>query len=104
MPFFRAIFFSFLALAITGCDPKLADTADRLQDGDICFADIECNSGNCECEDFECLSRVCAPDNCVCGYGTSGSCDDPMEGGYDPEDCDIGNEVCGAAIGDCQSP
>jgi len=97
----RLAFFILVSL-LTACNKDLIeDTADRLTEGDLCVADVECASGNCECEDFECLSRVCAPDNCVCGYGTSGSCDSPMEGGYDPEDCDLGAEVCGPAIGDC---
>ena len=91
----------FVFLFVTGCEPKLDDTATSLDDGAVCLSDSECNSGNCECEDFECLMRVCAPNNCVCGYGTSGSCDEPMTGGYDPEDCDVGNEVCGEDIGDC---
>ena len=93
--------FCLLALFMMGCEPKLDDTATSLDDGAVCLADAECNSGNCECVNFDCTERVCAPDNCVCGYGTSGSCDEAMSGGYDPEDCDVGNEVCGADIGDC---
>jgi hypothetical protein len=48
---------------------------------------------------FDCSERVCAPVDCLCGYGTSGSCDEAMTGTPDPEDCD-GELEC-ATMDDC---
>ena len=73
-----------------------------VNDGDRCAVDANCTSGNCECEDFACHSRVCAAADCICGYGTSGVCDNPMAGAADPEDC-MGDSTCGAEVGSCIS-
>lgn len=89
-----------------GCSEVIAplEDGDQLRsDGDQCLRDSECSSVNCECEDFECESRYCTPTDCVCGYGTSGSCTEPLVGGQDPEDCDGPGESCGG-IGACASP
>lgn len=60
-----------------------------LANGATCTSDLACQSKYCECVDFECTKRVCAAADCVCGYGTSGSCTDPIPtGSKDPEDCD----------------
>ena len=79
------------------------DDDDGLDDGLICLADNECESSNCECEDFNCTVRVCAEADCLCGYGTSGTCVDPMDGLQDPEDCDQTGQVCGSTIDNCES-
>lgn len=79
------------------CDPGI-----RLMNGDRCSADVDCQSGNCECEDFECEVRFCTATDCLCGYGTSGSCDEALTGMPDPQDCDGDGEACGD-IDDCQS-
>ena len=50
---------------------------------------------NCECTNFDCSERVCAPDDCLCGYGTSGDCVAPLLDREDPEDCDGGFECAG---------
>lgn len=70
--------------------------------GNRCAIDANCTSGNCECEDFACHSRVCAAADCICGYGTSGVCDNPMTGAADPEDCSDGS-TCGTEVGSCIS-
>lgn len=57
-------------------------------DGESCDADADCDSSHCECVNFDCSERVCAPVDCLCGYGTSGSCEESLMGMPDPEDCD----------------
>jgi hypothetical protein len=65
-----------------------------------CTASSGCVSGNCECVDPGCTTRVCAPDDCVCGYGADGTCSTPMTGGSsDPEDCGDSN---GCFAGQCK--
>lgn len=75
------------------------DAGSDLGVGEVCGADADCASGNCECEDFECRSRVCADSDCLCGYGTSGSCSEGIVDGPDPEDCS-GDSLC-SGLGDC---
>ena len=74
--------------------------APRLANGVVCGADAECESAQCECTDFACTVRVCAAADCLCGYGTSGSCTDPMTGREDPEDC-AHMDICLDAVGAC---
>ena len=81
-----------------GCTP-----GTLLANGNRCAADGDCLSGNCECEDFECELHFCVEDDCLCGYGTSGSCDEPLTGQQDPEDCEGADVSCGA-IDDCVTP
>ncbi len=68
-------------------------------DGDSCTADADCASTHCECVNFDCSERVCAPNDCLCGYGTSGSCVDSLTGIADPEDCE-GQLEC-ATMNEC---
>ncbi len=64
------------------------DAGPLLTVGAACTSDSACESSHCECVDFDCRVRACAPAECLCGYGTSGSCGDPLrEGSADPEDC-----------------
>ena len=79
--------------------PDTGDEPTGLDDGETCAADAECASTHCECVNFDCSERVCAPLDCLCGYGTSGSCDESMIGTPDPEDCD-GDLEC-ATMDDC---
>ena len=79
--------------------PDTGDEPAGLDDGETCAADAECASTHCECVNFDCSERVCAPLDCLCGYGTSGSCDESMVGTPDPEDCD-GELEC-ATMDDC---
>ncbi len=79
--------------------PDIGESPDPLVDGETCSADAECASTHCECVNFDCSERVCAPVDCLCGYGTSGSCDESMTGTPDPEDCD--GEVECATMDDC---
>ncbi len=82
-------------------DANAPDGSSELNgDGESCAADAECASGNCECEDFNCDTRVCAASDCICGYGTSGACENPMTGADDPEDCD---GACGEEVGSCDA-
>jgi hypothetical protein len=65
------------------------DAPTSLAVGATCVSDSVCESRHCECIDFDCLVRACAPAECLCGYGTSGSCGDPLRAGtVDPEDCE----------------
>ncbi len=90
-------------LSASAC-PVGLEPDQSLDLGDVCFLDAECQSGQCECENFDCTIRICAAVDCLCGYGTSGACTDPIVGTQDPEDCDLGSETC-FAIDDCsQSP
>jgi hypothetical protein len=79
--------------------PDTGDEPFALDDGETCAADAECASTHCECVNFDCSERVCAPLDCLCGYGTSGSCDESMVGTPDPEDCE-GELEC-APMNDC---
>jgi hypothetical protein len=79
--------------------PDTGESPDPLVDGETCSADAECASTHCECVNFDCSERVCAPVDCLCGYGTSGSCDESMTGTPDPEDCD--GEVECATMDEC---
>jgi hypothetical protein len=72
----------------SGIVPPDSGEAPGLGDGDSCTADADCASTHCECVNFDCSERVCAPNDCLCGYGTSGSCDESMTGTTDPEDCE----------------
>lgn len=66
----------------------------RKANGETCLGDTECQSSHCECVDSPCSIRVCAAQNCICGYGTSGSCTSGMMGVPDPEDCDAQGYGC----------
>lgn len=78
------------------------DAGSGLANGTTCTSDSACQSKYCECIDFECNKRVCAAADCVCGYGTSGSCTDPIPtGSKDPEDCDSPSVNC-AGINKCR--
>jgi hypothetical protein len=79
--------------------PDTGEGPEPFADGETCAADAECDSTHCECVNFDCSERVCAPVDCLCGYGTSGSCDESMTGTPDPEDCD-GELEC-ATMDDC---
>jgi hypothetical protein len=71
------------------------DGAMPLGEGASCASDSACASLHCECVDFDCTQRVCAPAQCLCGYGTSGSCGDPLRPGIrDPGDCDGPTSGC----------
>src|SRR5262245_56130110 len=68
--------------------------------GLACTVGSGCVSGNCECVDPGCATRVCAADDCVCGYGADGTCAQQMTGGQvDPDDC-AGANACFA--GSCR--
>ncbi len=74
----------------------------RKANGASCESDGECASQQCECVDSPCSIRVCAADNCVCGYGTSGTCASGMAGGIaDPQDCDAPGYGC-QGLNQCQ--
>ncbi|HEY3450328.1 MAG TPA: hypothetical protein VGK67_28495 [Myxococcales bacterium] len=78
------------------------DGGTLLAEGAACTRDLACASKNCECVDFDCTLRMCAGASCLCGYGTSGSCTDPLErGAKDPEDCDSESQGC-EGIDHCQ--
>lgn len=63
--------------------------------GAACDRDSRCASMHCECVDFDCTQRMCAAAECLCGYGTSGSCTDPLRTGIkDPDDCDGASASC----------
>ncbi len=71
------------------------DAAAPLGEGAACASDSACASLHCECVDFDCMQRVCAAAQCFCGYGTSGSCGDPLRPGIrDPGDCDGPTSGC----------
>lgn len=73
-----------------------------LANGGTCTSDSQCQSGQCECLDFDCVTRVCANATCLCGYGTSGSCTDALRTGTkDPQDCDSTGVSC-QGVGQCQ--
>lgn len=69
--------------------------------GAACDSDARCQSQFCECVDFDCNTRVCAQNDCLCGYGTSGSCAGPLRSGSkDPDDCDGASVSC-FTMNDC---
>lgn len=87
---------------IDDCDANLlcSENLCRKLVGDSCTANADCDGGNCECNDGACQTRSCAAVDCVCGYGTAGDCEYPMNGVNDPQDCDTALETCVA--GECQ--
>ncbi len=90
------------ALTRDGGGSDDGDGGTLLAVGAPCTRDSACASKNCECVDFDCTLRMCAAADCLCGYGTSGSCTDPLEeGARDPEDCDSEWHGC-SGIDNCQ--
>ncbi len=68
-----------------------------LDNGQLCTADAQCGTGNCECTGNACAQRRCAPAACACGFdaASDGTCDGFLTGGVDdPEDCQSGTSSC----------
>ncbi len=77
--------------------------ACKKEAGQSCGGDSECGSGNCECADPACATRLCGGAACLCGYdaGGDGACDGALNGGTkDPEDCVTSGMSCYAGV--CQ--
>jgi hypothetical protein len=77
------------------CSPKNTD-------GTVCTADLECQSGGCECADASCITRRCGVETCLCTFTTTGgTCSDGyITANTDPDNTCPNNLTCDGA-GSC---
>jgi len=101
-------------VVICGCGAVSAPKSDapgggdgpksNLANGTSCSAATECTSGNCECKDAACASKVCSATTCACQYTSSGtSCDGDVAAGTKDGTSSCGTGTCDGT-GVCGTP